>query len=177
MKLIVRDERPSDIAAISDVVRAAFGHDDEAELVNQLRNAGALTVSTVVVCDERLIAHASASPMIWVDGSTHFVTWALAPVSVTPTEQRRGYGTTVVRATIERCRQLGADILTVLGNPAYYHRFGFAPASQHELGIEGEDFGDAFMVMELTKEALREVQGPLRWHPAFDDLGDDLGED
>ena len=173
MKLIVRDERHTDIAAIADVVRAAFGHDDEAELVDHLRNAGALTVSTVLVCDERLIAHASASPMTWVDGSTRFITWALAPVSVTPTEQRRGYGTKVVLATIERCRQLGADILTVLGNPAYYQRFGFKPASQYGIGIDGKEFGRAFMVMELTKGTLHEAHGLLRWHPAFDDLDED----
>ena len=173
MKLIVRDERHTDLVAIADVVRAAFGHDDEAELVDQLRNTGALTVSTVLVCDERLIAHASASPMTWVDGSMRFVTWALAPVSVTPTEQRRGYGTKVVLATIERCRQLGADILTVLGNPAYYQRFSFEPASQHGMAIDGKEFGDAFMVMELTKGALHEAHGLLRWHPAFDDLDED----
>ncbi len=173
MKPIVRDERHTDLAAIYEVVRAAFRHDEEAELVEQLRNAGALVVSIVLVCDERLTAHASASPMIWVDGSTHFVAWALAPVSVTPMEQGRGYGTKVVWETIERCRQLGADILTVLGNPVYYERFGFMPASQHGLGIEGKDFGDAFMVMELTKGALHEAQGWLRWHPAFDDMGED----
>ena len=108
--------------------------------------------------------------MIWVDGSTGFITWALAPVSVTPTEQRRGYGSKVVLATIEHCRQLGIDILTVLGNPAYYYRFGFEPASQHGIGIDGKEFGDAFMVMELTKGALHEAHGLLRWHPAFDDL-------
>ena len=173
MKLIVRNEWHTDLTAISDVVRAAFGQDDESKLVDQLRNAGALAVSTVLVCDERLIAHASASPMIWVDGSTYFFALALAPVSVTPTEQRRGYGTKVVWATIERCRQLGADILTVLGNPVYYERFGFEPASQHGIGIDGKEFGDAFMVMELTEGALHEAHGLLRWHPAFDDMEED----
>lgn len=173
MKLIVRDERHTDLAAISDLISAAFGHDDEAGLVDQLRNAGALTVSTVLVRDERLIAHASASPMIWVDGSKHLVTCALAPVSVMPSEQDHGYGTKVVWATVERCRQLGADIVTVLGNPQYYKRFGFKPASEHGMGIEGKQFGDEFMAMELTKDALQEAPGLLSWHPAFDDMGED----
>ena len=89
-------------------------------------------------------------------------------------EQRRGYGTKVVWATIERCRQLGADILTVLGNPAYYQRFGFEPASQHGMAIDGKEFGDAFMVMELTKGTLHEAHGLLRWHPAFRRFGGGL---
>ena len=171
MKPFLRDEDHSDVAEIFNLVRAAFGHDDEANLVDRLRDAGALTVSMVLVDDARLIAHASASPMAWVAGSSQFVTWSLAPVSVVPEEQGRGFGSQVVWATIERCRQLGADILTVLGSPAYYSRFGFTAASQHGLGIDGAEFGDVFMVMDLAEGSLVEAHGLLRWHPAFDELG------
>ena len=171
MKPFLRDEDHSDVAEIFNLVRAAFGHDDEANLVDRLRDAGALTVSMVFEDDARLIAHASVSPMTWVTGSSQFVTWSLAPVSVVPEEQGRGFGSQVVWATIERCRQLGADILTVLGSPAYYSRFGFTAASRHGLAIEGEDFGDEFMVMDLAEGVLNEAHGVLRWHPAFDELG------
>ena len=173
MKPFVRDERHSDVADIFGLIRAAFGHDDEANLVDQLRDADALAVSLVLVDDGQLIAHASASPMAWVSGSTQLATWALAPVSVVPEAQGRGFGTQIVWATIDRCRQLGADILTVLGSPAYYSRFGFTAASQHGLGIDGADFGDVFMVLDLAEGSLADVHGLLRWHPAFDKLGED----
>ena len=169
---LVCEERLCHIAGIRDVVRSAFGHDDEAILVDQLRDAGALAVSMVLVVDDELVAHAGASPMSWVDHDECAVVWALAPVSVKPEKQRLGYGSQVVRATIDRCRTAGADILTVLGNPKYYGRFGFMPASQHGFRIDDADFGDAFMVMELKAGALSRSSGSLRWHPAFDQLGD-----
>ena len=172
MDTLVCEERRRDIAGIRDVVREAFGQDEEAILVDRLRDAGALVVSMVLIVDDDPVAHAAASPMSWVIGTDHIAVWALAPVSVKPEKQRLGYGSRVVRATIDHCRESDVDILTVLGNPSYYGRFGFMPASQHGVRVDGADFGDAFMVMELTKGALSEASGSLRWHPAFDQLGD-----
>ena len=171
MDTFVYEERHRHIAGIRDVVRSAFGHDDEAFLVDRLRDAGALVVSIVLVVEDEPEAHAGVSPMSWVGDDQRTVVWALAPVSVKPEKQRLGYGSQVVRATIDRCRAAGADVLTVLGNPKYYGRFGFMPASEHDIRIDDADFGNAFMVMELTEGALSKASGTLRWHPAFDQLG------
>lgn len=172
MDAVVYEEQRQHVAAIRDIVRAAFGQDAEVLLVDRLREASALTVSMVLGVGDEMVAHAAASPMSWICGTQRQTVWALAPVSVKPDKQRMGYGSQVVRATIDRCRKYDVDILTVLGNPKYYGRFGFMPASQHGLRIDGADFGDAFMVMELTDGALSEANGSLRWHLAFDDLGD-----
>ena len=172
MNTHVREEQDSDIADIHDLVSAAFGNDAEAVLVDSLRDAEALKVSMVLIADGQLIAHASASPMSWISRTDKVIVWALAPVSVQPEMQRRGFGTQIVRATIDRCSDAGVEILTVLGNPKYYSRFGFTPAFQHALGIDDADFGDAFMVMELADTALRRAHGRLRWHPEFDFLGE-----
>ena len=172
MKPYVREEQDTDIADIHGLVSAAFGRDHEAGLVDRLRNANALKVSLVLVSDRRLIAHASASPMSWISRTDKVIVWVLAPVSVQPKMQSRGFGTQIVRATIDRCRDAGAEILTVLGSPKYYSRFGFTPASQNTLGIDDAEFGDVFMAMELADTVLRRAHGRLRWHPEFDSLGE-----
>ncbi len=172
MNTHVREEQDSDIADIHDLVSAAFGNGAEAVLVDSLRDANALKVSMVLVLDRQVVAHASASPMLWSSGTHGIVAWALAPVSVHPEMQSRGFDTQIVRATIDRCSEADAEILTVLGSPKYYARFGFTPASQHALGIGDADFGDAFMVMELADTVLRRAHGRLRWHPEFDSLGE-----
>ena len=125
----------------------------------------------VLVVDHEVTAHAAASPMSWSCGTDRIAVFALAPVSVKPEKQRAGYGSRIVRATIDRCRSAGADILTVLGAPSYYRRFGFVSASQYGLKIDNADFGDAFMVKELVDGTLSEAQGSLQWHPAFASLG------
>ncbi len=173
MNALVYEERHRHIAGIRDLVRAAFSQNDEAILVDRLRDAGALVVSMVLVVDHELVAHAAASQMSWACGTDRMSVWALAPVSVKPEKQRLGFGSRIVRATIDRCRAAGADILTVLGGPSYYGRFGFTPASQHGLKIADADFGDAFMVLELADGALSKAHGSLQWHSAFDQLGDE----
>ena len=172
MKPYVREEQDSDIADIRQLVSGAFGSDAEAVLVDRLRDAEALKDSMVLIADGQLIAHASASPMSWISRTDKVIVWALAPVSVQPEMQSRGFGTQIVRATIDRCRDAGVEILTVLGSPKYYGRFGFTPASRHALGIDDADFGDAFMVMELADTALRRAHGRMLWHPEFDSLGE-----
>ena len=172
MDALVYQERRLHIAAIRDVVRLAFGQDDVALLVDRLRHAGALPISMVLVVEDEVVAHAAASPMSWASGKDHIAVMALAPVSVKPEKQRLGYGSLVVRATIDRCRDNDVDLLTVLGDPNYYGRFGFLTASQHGLKIENADFGNAFMVMELKEGTLSGANGSLRWHHAFDDLGE-----
>ena len=49
--MIIRDERPEDAADVRLVLERAFGQTDEADLVDRLRLAVAVTVSAVAVSD------------------------------------------------------------------------------------------------------------------------------
>lgn len=169
---MARTERPSDREAIAATVTAAFGRPDEAVLVDTLRAAGALPVSVVVEEQGRILAHAAASPMRWVDGGRGRVL-CLAPVAVDPMVQGRGLGREVAGAAIERARAAGGELLTVLGDPAWYGALGFAAAAPHGLAVSGFDFGEAFLVMELADGALARASGSLAWHAAFDPLLED----
>jgi putative acetyltransferase len=51
----------------------------------------------------------------------------LAPLGVRPEWQRRGIGRALVGAAIAAARDAGMRRVLVLGDPAYYGRFGFAP--------------------------------------------------
>lgn len=52
----------------------------------------------------------------------------LAPLAVAPAAQGRGVGGALVRAGLARLDADGIDLVFVLGDPAYYGRFGFRPA-------------------------------------------------
>jgi predicted N-acetyltransferase YhbS len=88
-------------------------------------------------------------------------------VGVLPEEQGRGAGSALIRAGIEVARGLGWPLLFVLGNPAYYGRFGFTLAAPHGLHYESHDFDVAFQVQELAPGALADAHGWVRYHPAF----------
>ena len=44
----------------------------------------------------------------------------LAPMAALPERQKHGVGSALVRAGIERCREMGVDAVFVLGHPEFY---------------------------------------------------------
>ena len=51
----------------------------------------------------------------------------LAPLAVAPKHQRQGIGSAIVRTGFGAVRDAGVSRVFVLGDPAYYGRFGFVP--------------------------------------------------
>jgi predicted N-acetyltransferase YhbS len=124
-----RRERPGDVEAIRRVTIDAFrglpyADGTEHLIVDALRERGELVVSVVAESGGEVVGHAAASPVTVSDGAADW--FGLGPVSVTPAAQRRGVGSTVVRTVLERLRRQGASGCVVVGDPAYYVRFGFA---------------------------------------------------
>lgn len=129
MAWTIRDERPGDEPAIAALTRAAFrdiAHSDgsEAAIVERLRADGDLAISLVAEnLDLAIVGHVAFSPVAIADGTPRW--YGLGPVSVIPLRQRAGIGSALVEEGLERLRQMGAGGCVVLGDPAYYHRFGF----------------------------------------------------
>ena len=168
--MIVRLERPEDARDVWTVHEAAFGRPDEARLVARLRQEARPCVSLVAERGGRAIGHVFFSP-VTIEGD-RAIAGGLAPVGVLPDAQGAGAGGALVRAGIEASRALGWELLFVLGNPAYYGRFGFVLAAPHGLHYESHAFDVAFQVQELAGGALARTRGWVRYHPAFADLAE-----
>ena len=85
---------------------------------------------------------------------------------VPPEFQRQGIGSKLIRDGLERCRQAGYDAVVVLGDPAYYSRFGFVRAA--DFGLQNEyGVADEFMVLPLHETALEGVSGMVKYLPEF----------
>ncbi len=167
----VRAETPRDSAAVYEVNRAAFGRPHEAALVDALREAGAPLVSMVAVEDDTVVGHILFSPVsVEPESPNEFCAVGLAPLAVLPARQRRGVGSALMQSGIEECRRRGYDAIFVLGDPAYYRRFGFAPAAAKELRCGFPVPEEAFMVAESRPGALNGVRGLVRHRPEFNTL-------
>ena len=126
--LTIRPERPSDHAQIGVVTNAAFAevdHSDgsEVQIVERLRADGDLTLSLVAEDGARIIGHVAVSPVSISDGSARW--YGLGPISVLPAHQREGAGLRLMQRAIADMRERGAKGIVLLGEPAYYSRFGF----------------------------------------------------
>ena len=164
--IIIREERHSDVASIRAVNLAAFETTTEADLVNALRERATTLVSLVAEEDATIIGHILFSP-VTLANEPGISLMGLAPMAVVPPRQRQGVGSRLVREGLERCRQLNAVAVVVLGHPDYYPRFGFSPASRLSLRSEYDVPEDVFMVCELRGGALAGRSGTIRYHPVF----------
>ncbi len=148
----VREESPTDIDAIRNVNDLAFGASGEGKLVDRLRDDGLVVASIVAVANGSVIGHGLFSELEIASTGGDIRAVALAPVAVLPEWQGQGVGSAVVRAGIEHCREARIDAVIVLGQPAYYARFGFsAELAGH---LESPYRGPAFMALELRAGCL-----------------------
>ena len=122
----IRLEVPGDIAAVGNVVRAAFASDQEADLVDVLRRDGDLLLSLVAEDAGRLVGHVGFS-RLWIAQACRRVPGvSLAPLSVSSDHRRRGVAAVLVEKGHVHLRAAGETIVFVLGNPAYYGRFNYS---------------------------------------------------
>ncbi len=161
----LRAESKADHAAIHALIEAAFAKaahasGTEARIVDALRDADALSLSMVADLDGEVIGHIALSP-VRVDG--HDVGWhGLGPVAVAPAHQGHGVGFALVQAALQELRMGGSRGCVVLGDPAYYGRFGFQRVDA--LTYPGAP-AEYFMALAFGKDMPR---GEVAYHPAFD---------
>lgn len=165
-EVVLRPEAPADVPAIAAVVDAAFERPDESKLVADLRAGHALPHSLVAIEGERIVGHVALSPLS-VQGAAMPGVLALAPLAVLPERQRQGIGSRLVEGALSAAKAEGAKVVLVLGDPAFYRRFGFRPAGGIGLTPPWPVPPEAFQAVILASPWPR---GLVRYHPAFDRL-------
>ena len=178
MTIVVRDERPEDHVAVAAVHRAAFENEAEGDLVAALRGEGGVISLVAVDATDAVVGHIAFSPATLpprapaarphdcAEGSRP--AFALAPLGVLPAHQRSGIGTVLTEEGLARCRAIGAGAVIVLGDPAYYPRFGFRPAETWGLRSRWDVPPGVLQAMELVAGSLEDRAGRVAYHPAFD---------
>lgn len=164
MSVVLRPGRPGDAPAIQRVTAEAFrgaphASGTEQFIVRDLHRAGALAVSLVAVLGEAIVGHVAASPVTVSGGAPAW--FGLGPVSVLPAHQAQGIGSQLVGEALRLLRQQGAAGCVVLGEPAYYGRFGFR--ADPRLVLEGVPPA-YFQALAFQGEVPR---GTVAYHPAF----------
>ena len=114
-------------------------------IVEKLRPSEAYIpeLSLVAELDGEVVGHVILSRARLGDGEA----LALGPIGVAPEHQRRGVGSALMHAAIERARELGHGVVVLLGHPEYYPRFGFVHAPT--LGMTHDVMSPPFMALEL----------------------------
>ncbi|MDT3446475.1 MULTISPECIES: GNAT family N-acetyltransferase [unclassified Pseudofrankia] len=183
--MLIRREVAADAAAARAVVAGAFapaadsghgrgrgadrgGEPVEARLVDELRTSGAsLPGLSLVALDEEgaVVGHVMCSRG-WVEARPAV---ALGPLAVRPDRQLRGVGSALVHAAVGAADALDEPLVALLGDPRYYRRFGFRPATAYGIAAPVEAWGDHFQVRTLTVFAVG-TRGRFSYPEPFDRL-------
>ena len=164
--MIIRQENAEDFSRIYELVKIAFQTAEvtsgqEQELVGKLRNSANYIPELALVAEENgeLLGHIMLTRTLVVDGDHKAEVLFLGPISVVEEYRRRGIGSALMRQSLKLAGELGYEAVVLVGDPAYYHRFGFKTSAdwgiRHVLDIPSE----FVMACELVPDALTNVRG------------------
>ncbi|MFB9184083.1 GNAT family N-acetyltransferase [Dactylosporangium sucinum] len=160
--VMIRRELPDDVEVIRAVTAAAFrgvahsappaepgGDPGEATLVSRLRDDASWVaqLSLVAVEDNLVVGHVVAT-RAHVDAQPAL---GLGPLSVLPHRQRAGIGAALMHAVLGAADALGEPLIGLVGDPAFYHRFGFVPSRSIGITAPDSSWGDYFQVRTLAQ--------------------------
>lgn len=169
--VIVRRERSADTSAVRSVHASAFdrgeGEPAEVRLLDELRECDGWIpeLSWLAEVDGRIVGH-SVCTRGYVG---EFGCLGLGPIGVVPSAQGVGIGTALMQATIGAADALGEPLIALLGDPAYYSRFGFVPSTERDITPPEEDWGPHFQVLPLSTWS-DSITGTFRYATPFDTI-------
>ena len=167
--MLIRSEALADQLAIDRLLKNVFPTEAEAALVRALRENGHNTLSLVACNDDgEVVGHLMFSPV--QVGEIDTGVQGLAPLCVHPDYRQQGIAAQLVREGFDTLNEFGYPACVVLGDPAYYSRFGFKPAADFGLRCKWDVPAEAFMAFEFAQGAFEQASGEVAYCPEFDAL-------
>lgn len=160
--LVIRSARPDDYRGVARLLDAAFGGNAESRLVDDLRAGGDVVLEVVATNEGALVGHILFSRLMVESRNGTFNAVALAPLATLPARQRTGVGRALVENTHHLLQEAGEKLSVVLGEPAYYGRFGYTHA--RAAGFDSDYQGEALQALAWDEAPRR---GRLVYPPAF----------
>ncbi|WP_027368616.1 GNAT family N-acetyltransferase [Desulfocurvibacter africanus] len=164
--MVIRRETEAEFPQIYDLVKVAFqtakvSNGKEQDFVNQLRSGGNYIPELALVAEEngQLVGHIMLTKAHVVDGETKFETLLLAPISVALEYRNRGIGSALIKESFRLAKARGYTSVLLVGDPAYYHRYGFRTAAGFGIKPTHPIPDENVMACELAPNALRGVSG------------------
>jgi putative acetyltransferase len=150
----IRCETLLDYQKIAQVNNLAFGQENEAQLIVEIRgsNRYILELSLVAEVDNNIVGHILLSyiDLIVEESAVKILpVLSLAPIAVLPQFQNQGIGTALIQAGLEKADEMQEKMVIVLGNPSFYNRFGFVSSVIYEIDCPFKVPADFFMVKPL----------------------------
>lgn len=164
--LILRAEKPGDGSARNALLDRAMGPKWRRKASHKLRRGRVPARGLAfVACDAA--GHIVGTVRLWNvtmgedGGEGGKAALLLGPLAVDPSVKSAGIGAALMRHAIEATRQLGHGVVLLVGDAAYYGRFGFMADKTGNLAMPGPYERERFLALELVEGALDGASGTL----------------
>lgn len=165
--IVIKESDTNDLNNIIEIEKQAFGYDKEAELtVSLLKDKTATPILSLLAFDENEVIGHILFTRVYIDEMTNQpLLHILAPLAVKPDYQKQGIGGLLIIEGLKRLKEMGSEMVFVLGHTEYYPKFGFVPDAQ-KIGFSApfpipEEFADAWMVQSLNSGKLHNKTGKV----------------
>ncbi len=165
--MVIRQETQKDFGQIYDLVKVAFqtaqvSNGKEQDFVYELRSKKSYIPELALVSEDegKLTGHIMFTRMdiSGEDGKNHEFL-LLAPVSVVLEKRNQGLGSALIKEGMKRAEKMGFKAVILVGNPDYYHRFGYKSAISFGIKNKQNIPDKNVMVYELVPDSLKGFQG------------------
>jgi predicted N-acetyltransferase YhbS len=156
----IREERATDVAAREALLDAAYGACRFTKASARLREGRLPAKGLALVAVER--GQIVGTIRLWqVTAGPGCPALLLGPLAVHPDCRNRGIGSALVGRALTRARLGGYRAVLLVGDAAYYGRFGFTAERTGELWMPGRFERDRLLALELRPQALADAHGMI----------------
>ena len=103
-----------------------------------------------------------ARSKIVTDDKREIPIMTFGPISISPEFKKQGYGTALLRYSMEKAKQMGAGALAITGNIGFYGKSGFVPALTKGIRYADDPEAEYFLIKELTPGFLNGITGTYK---------------
>lgn len=164
--MLIRNENSNDFNRILNLYKDIFRHGKEAEMLNKLRASNSFIPALAFIAElnDNIIGHIVFVKVLV--GDEIFI--ALAPSAIIPGSKRNQIFERLITHGIESAVSLGYKAIFAIGDPNEYEKYGFKPASNHNIE-KPWDFlpSSSFLVKILEDNAFDNISGKVEYGDIF----------
>lgn len=172
MQVQVKREKRNDYEEVDLLIKVTFEQETVAPMIKELRKADCFIpeLAQIARINDQIIGMIMFSHVQIIKGKKSVESILLSPMAVLPAYQNLGIGSTLIRNSFMKARELGYQSVVVMGYEGFYPRFGFKPAVEYGIASPSGVADENFMLLELTPGSLSGVNGKVKCDALFDDI-------
>jgi len=164
MNIVVRNEVETDYRKVEDITRKAFWNlyfpgCNEHYLVHIMRNHKDIIkeLALVVTINEKVVGNIMyMKSYVKNENDETIETITFGPVSVHPSYQKQGIGSTLIKKSIEKAKENNYKAIIIYGHPHNYCKYGFKSSKDFNISNKEGKYPYSMLVLELEKDVFKD---------------------